>query len=64
MEGLSGIDILRFMEANGIRTTVFLVTGRPSVEKALVDEGLRTLVTRVIGKPFDIGALIDEIKAL
>jgi len=59
----SGIDVLRFIKDKNIRAKIFVVTGRPFIEKLLKEEGLDDIVTSVINKPFSVATLLKQIKA-
>jgi len=61
MTGLTGVDILKFIKRKNLAVKVFLVSGRPFIEKQLKEENVMGLVTRILNKPFDIARLLEEI---
>ena len=64
LPGLNGVEMLKKIKVMKPGTAVFLVTGRPFIEKLLQEEKLETAVAGVMNKPFDIKLLLDKIKAL
>ncbi len=64
MRGLNGIDLLKKAKEKNAKSTVFIISGRPFIEKLLEEENVSHLVSGVINKPFDIEALLQKIKAL
>jgi len=63
MPGLNGIELLEFIKNKNLRTKVFLVSGKPFVEKLLSDEDLSSVVTCFMKKPFDPKVLLENINA-
>lgn len=63
MQDLTGADILQAIPLSGNRPRVFLMTGRPFIEKTLGDNGLLNRVTEIIPKPFSVSALLLKISA-
>ncbi|MDO8663179.1 MAG: response regulator [Candidatus Omnitrophota bacterium] len=64
MPSFNGVEVLKFIKEKGLKIKVFLISGRPFVEKLLKEEGLSSLVTSVLNKPFCIKTLLDNIKRL
>lgn len=64
MPSLSGMEVLKFVKKRGISSRIFLVSGRPFIEKLIKEEGLSDQVACVMNKPFDIKALLDNIGKL
>lgn len=64
MPGLNGIDVLKFIRDNNIKTKVFLSSGRPFIVKVLKSENVLSLVTAIIIKPFDIKILLKKLKSV
>lgn len=62
--GLNGLDILKLIRDNNIKTKIFLSSGRPFIEKLLMDENLSNLVTHFINKPFNAKTLLENINAI
>lgn len=63
MPDLNGADILRVLPEQNC-PKVFLISGRPFVEKLLENEGLLNRVYQVIQKPFSIQSLLEKINSL
>lgn len=64
ISGVSGIELLRLIKDKNIKSKVFIVSGRPFIEKILVDENLSDIVSGFISKPFNIKTLLDKISAV
>ncbi len=64
MPSSSGIEVLKFIKKKKIPSRIFLISGRPFIEKLVKEEGLADQVTCVINKPFNIKTLLDNIKKL
>lgn len=62
MTGLNGIDLLRKAKEKNADSSVFIVSGRPFIEKLLEEENVLGLVSGVINKPFDVEDLLHKIK--
>ena len=63
MPGLNGVEILKKARDLKAKTPVFLVSGRPFMEKLLEEEELSGLVSAVLSKPFDPEELLAKIRA-
>jgi DNA-binding response OmpR family regulator len=63
MPGANGIDVLKVAKEHAPASRVFLISGRPYIEKLLEEEGLGDYVSCFMNKPFDIAALLEKIKA-
>jgi len=59
----SGIDVLKFIKDKNIKSKIFVVSGKPFIEKLLKEEGLADIVTCVLSKPFPINTLLKQLKA-
>lgn len=64
MPSSDGIEVLRFIRKNGIDSKIFVISGRPFIEKLVKKENLSKQVTLIINKPFSIKSLLDNIKKL
>jgi two-component system, OmpR family, response regulator QseB len=64
MPALNGIEVLRIARQHAPASKVFLLSGRPAIEKLLEDEGLMDSVCCFMNKPFDIAALLEKIKSI
>lgn len=62
LPGLTGIDILKKLKADNIKKRIFLVTGRPSVERVIKEEYLSDMIGGIISKPIDFEGLLKKIK--
>lgn len=63
MPELNGSDLLRLIPSKNPPIKVFVVSGRPFVEKTLKDAALFDKVTEVIAKPFSIISFLERINA-
>lgn len=61
MPGITGIDLLKRIKNRNPGTKVFILTGKPFIEKLLEEENVSDLVDGVINKPFDISNLIRKV---
>lgn len=58
-----GVEVLKFIKEKNISNPkIFVVSGRPFIEKIIKDQGLSNIVTCIINKPFSINALLVNIK--
>lgn len=64
LPGMNGVELLKRIRNINPKIAVFLVTGRPFIERLLEEEKLDTVVAGVMNKPFDIGLLLGKIRAL
>lgn len=64
MPSSNGIEVLKFIQEKGLKIKVFLISGRPFVEKLLKEEGLSNLVSCVLNKPFCVKTLLSNIQKL
>ncbi|MDD2752388.1 MAG: response regulator [Candidatus Omnitrophica bacterium] len=64
MADLNGVDLLKKIKIKEPESRVFIISGRPSIEKLLEEEKVSELVSAVIKKPFDIETLLQKIKSL
>lgn len=60
--GLNGIDILKKVKETKPATRVFIITGKPFIEKHLEEEKLTDFVAGYMNKPFEVEKLIEKIK--
>ncbi len=63
MTGFNGIELLKKAKARNAASHVFIMSGRPFLQRALEQEHATELVTAVIDKPFDIEILLGKIKS-
>ncbi|MBF0479127.1 MAG: response regulator [Candidatus Omnitrophica bacterium] len=61
MPRVSGIDLLKSMNQKNPMTKVFIVTGKPFIEKMLKEEKVAHLVSGVISKPFNHEFFLEKI---
>ncbi|MDD4899612.1 MAG: response regulator [Candidatus Omnitrophica bacterium] len=64
MSHLSGVDLLKKIKFKDPESKVFIISGRPAIEKLLEEEKVNELVSAVFKKPFDIETLLQRIKSL
>jgi DNA-binding response OmpR family regulator len=64
MPAITALDILRRLKADNIRRRIFLITGRPFVERKLTEENLSGLVEGIIPKPLRFEKLLRELEGL
>ncbi len=57
-----GIGVIKKIKKMKVKSAVFLISGRPHIEKLLKDENLESIVTKVLSKPFHVVTLLEEIK--
>lgn len=63
MIGLNGADLVRLVKAKCFSGKIFIISGRPHIEKILEKENIAALVAAVIPKPFNVEFLLEKIKA-
>ncbi len=63
MTGLTGIDLVRRIRKSNSKVKVYLLTGRPFIEKLLEENNMAHMVDGVIGKPFKQNVLLEKIRA-
>jgi DNA-binding NtrC family response regulator len=63
MPGLNGVDILKEVKETRPTTKVFIITGKPFIEKYLEEEKLTDFVAGYMNKPFEVEKLIEKIKS-
>jgi DNA-binding response OmpR family regulator len=64
MSGLNGIDLLKMIKGVSRQCAVFIVSGRPGIEKLIKEEHVSDLVAGVINKPFDIDDILQKVRAV
>lgn len=62
MPGKTGFDLLKKIKQGKRETSIYLMTGKPFIEKMLKEEQLDGMVDGVIQKPFVDTVLLDKIK--
>jgi len=62
MPRMTGVDFLRKIKEKNPATKVFIVSGRPFIEKVLSEENVSHLVEGVIKKPFREETLLEAVK--
>ncbi|MDD4938626.1 MAG: response regulator [Candidatus Omnitrophica bacterium] len=62
MPELSGADLLKKMRTLKVKGNVFILSGRPFVEKVFEEEGLLDLIGGFFAKPVDMGSLLEKIR--
>lgn len=64
MSGFNGIELLKKIKEKESKSIVFIISGKPFIEKLLKEENVQDLVACVINKPFDVEMLLQKIKVL
>ncbi|KKR30443.1 MAG: hypothetical protein A2149_05135 [Candidatus Schekmanbacteria bacterium RBG_16_38_11] len=64
MPGLNGIDMLKIVKEKKPKPAVFIISGRPFIEKLLEEEKLTSVVDGIMGKPFDLEMMLKRIRSL
>lgn len=62
MPGANGIELLTKIKTRNKAAKVFLISGRPFLDKLIDDKELSHLVYAVFSKPFDVKLLLGKIK--
>lgn len=64
LPGENGGEVLKRIKAKKPGLAVFIVSGRPQLEKYLEEEKLSHLVAGVMNKPFDVEVLLEKLKII
>jgi DNA-binding NtrC family response regulator len=62
MPHLTGADLLKKIKTKNPKTKVFIMSGRPFIEKVLKEEKVFDLVSGIIIKPFSDTTLLEKLK--
>lgn len=62
MPGMTGIDVLKKMKSAGLKKEIYLVSGRPFIEKVLKEEQVADMLSGLMHKPINFMDLLDRIK--
>ena len=62
MPTLNGIDLLNRIKKSAAKSRIFLISGRPFLEKEIKKQGLLPMISGFICKPYDINKLLKAIK--
>lgn len=62
MPGPSGMELLTEVIAKKPKAKIFLISGKPFLDKFVNENGLASHVAGVLTKPFDVEELIQKIK--
>jgi len=63
MTGLSGVELIRLVKEKDPLGKIFVISGRPYIDKILQRENVASLVVGVVPKPFNVMHLLDKVKA-
>ena len=58
---LNGIDILKYIKSKKIKSKIFIMSGRPFIERLLMEKKLSNIVTSVIQKPFNPENFVEKV---
>jgi len=61
MPSLGGIGLLKFIKERDLKAKIFLMSGKPFVEKLVEGENLSGLEIAILHKPFNPAALLEKI---
>ena len=61
MPDISGVEILKSIKSENLKAKIFIVSGRPFIEKILKEENLLNMISEIMPKPFHIQVLLDKI---
>jgi DNA-binding response OmpR family regulator len=61
MPGITGIELLKRIKNKNSDTSIFIMSGRPFIEKLLEQEEVSHMVTGVLIKPFNDKVLLEKI---
>jgi DNA-binding response OmpR family regulator len=64
MPGLNGVELLNKIKSKNKSSKIFLISGRPFLNKLISEFGPTHLVDAVFSKPFDVELLLAKIKEL
>ncbi|OGF48690.1 MAG: hypothetical protein A2231_00920 [Candidatus Firestonebacteria bacterium RIFOXYA2_FULL_40_8] len=59
---MDGIGVIKTIKEKKVKSAVFLISGKPHIEKLLEAENLESSVVKVFCKPFNAEELLKEIK--
>lgn len=62
MSGITGVGLLKNIKNKKMPARIFIVSGKPFIEKIIKEESLPGIVTAVIRKPIDFENLLKIIK--
>jgi DNA-binding NtrC family response regulator len=63
MPGINGADVLKAISTKNSRAKIFILSGKPFVEKVLKKEKVAKQVTEILQKPFSIQALLKKVNS-
>jgi DNA-binding response OmpR family regulator len=64
MPGLTGVQMLKRVKDNVAQAKVLFISGKPLIEKEIMNEGVFSLVKGFVHKPFNIDLLLKKISDL
>ncbi|MDD5595117.1 MAG: response regulator [Candidatus Omnitrophica bacterium] len=62
LPGLNGAQMIKRVKQKSPGSKIFLISGRPFIEKLIEEEGLGDLISGYMNKPFNIEMLLEKIK--
>lgn len=63
MAGLTGIDLMKKIKVLHSSAKILVISGRPSIDKLLVEAHVSEMIVGIISKPFDIELLLEKVKS-
>jgi len=64
MPGLNCADALKSLKEHNPSTRIFLMSGKPFIDKFLEENKLNHLIEGFMNKPFEVEKLLEKIKAI
>lgn len=62
MPGISGLDMVQKIKTATPPSKIFLISGKPFLDKLIAEGNMQGLVSGVLSKPFDIALLLAKLK--
>lgn len=62
MPGLNGIEMSKKIRSGHPKVKIFMISGRPHIERLIEEENAAGLIDGVIAKPFDYKILLEKLK--
>jgi DNA-binding response OmpR family regulator len=63
LPGMTGTDLLKKVKSLILGSRIFVISGRPFMEKFIKEEGLSKIVNGIVTKPFVVRKFLDKIRA-
>ena len=63
MPKMDGLELVRLITDRDITAKIFVISGRPFIEKIFNEAGMENAVTQFIAKPFKCEELLDKLNS-